>query len=105
MFGNGVVHTILYVHCSYYGPYIGEVSEFVKWSHPMRSGQFPPHFFYIMYHQYQTSFLFQELQDFCFRFSLNHLTAVTQTEAFSNLDKSVMEYFIVRASQNGAFKY
>ena len=57
----------------------------------------------IVYSQF--FFVFQELQDFCFRFGMNHLTAVTQTEAFSKLDKSVMETFIVRAAQNGAFKY
>ena len=36
---------------------------------------------------------------------MNHMTAVTQTEAFSNLDESVMRNFIIRAAQSGAFKY
>ena len=36
---------------------------------------------------------------------MNHMTAVTQTEAFSNLDEAVMKNFIVRAAQSGAFKY
>lgn len=50
-------------------------------------------------------FSFQDLQDFCFRFAMNHMTAVTQTEAFANLDEAVMKNFIVRAAQSGAFKY
>jgi hypothetical protein len=29
--------------------------------------------------------LSRELEDFCFRFCLNHMTAVTQTEAFEHL--------------------
>ena len=36
---------------------------------------------------------------------MNHMTAVTQTEAFSNLDEAVMKNFIIRAAQSGAFKY
>ncbi len=36
---------------------------------------------------------------------MNHMTAVTQTEAFSNLDEGVMKNFIIRAAQSGAFKY
>ena len=36
---------------------------------------------------------------------MNHMTAVTQTEAFANLDEAVMKNFIVRAAQSGAFKY
>ena len=36
---------------------------------------------------------------------MNHMTAVTQTEAFSNLDEAVMKNFIVRAAESGAFKY
>lgn len=47
----------------------------------------------------------QELEDFCFRFALNHLTAVTQTEAFSQLDESILKGFIMKAAQAGAFKY
>ncbi|PVD18761.1 hypothetical protein C0Q70_21313 [Pomacea canaliculata] len=40
-----------------------------------------------------------------FRFALNHLTAVTQTEAFSKLDGDVMMAFIRKAGTAGAFKY
>ena len=36
---------------------------------------------------------------------MNHMTAVTQTEAFAHLDEAVMKNFIVRAAQSGAFKY
>ncbi len=50
-------------------------------------------------------FSLQDLEDFCFRFAMNHMTAVTQTEAFSDLDEIVMKNFIVRAAQSGAFKY
>lgn len=46
----------------------------------------------------------QQLEDFCFRFSLNHMTAVTQSEAFNKLDDSVLKDFIFKASQAGAFK-
>lgn len=49
--------------------------------------------------------LFQELEEFCFRFALNHMTAVTQTQAFSHLDESVLKEFIRKAAMSGAFKY
>nr|KAG5699291.1 hypothetical protein BaRGS_000493 [Batillaria attramentaria] len=45
------------------------------------------------------------LEEFCFRFALNHLTAVTQTEAFSKLDGCVTKEFIRKAAMSGAFKY
>lgn len=47
----------------------------------------------------------QELEDFCFRFALNHMTAVTQTKAFADLDEVVLKEFIRKAGQAGAFKY
>ncbi|GFO40077.1 rcc1 and BTB domain-containing protein 1 [Plakobranchus ocellatus] len=46
----------------------------------------------------------QQLEEFCFRFALNHMTAVTQTEAFHKLDDQVLKDFIVKASLAGAFK-
>ena len=49
--------------------------------------------------------LLQGLEEFCFRFALNHLTAVTQTEAFSKLDGCVMKEFIRKAASSGAFRY
>jgi len=47
----------------------------------------------------------KDLEDFCFRFALNHLTAVTQTEAFMNLEGDTVKHFIVKASKSGAFKH
>lgn len=47
----------------------------------------------------------RELQDFSFRFILNHMTAVTQTEAFMNLDEGVTKNLIKIAGQMGAFKF
>lgn len=48
---------------------------------------------------------FQELEEFCFRFALNHMTEVAQTEAFMALDELTVKNFIQRAAQHGAFKY
>lgn len=47
---------------------------------------------------------FRELEEFCFRFCLNHMTAVTQTEAFEKLDEPTLKEFIKKAALNGAFK-
>ncbi|XP_033122621.1 RCC1 and BTB domain-containing protein 1-like isoform X2 [Anneissia japonica] len=46
-----------------------------------------------------------ELEDFCFKFSMNHLTAVVQTEAFQKLDEFTVKTLIKNAAQWGAFKY
>ncbi|KAG7169284.1 RCC1 and BTB domain-containing protein 1-like [Homarus americanus] len=46
-----------------------------------------------------------ELEEFCFRFALNHMTEVAQTEAFMALDELTVKNFIQRAAQHGAFKY
>jgi hypothetical protein len=40
----------------------------------------------------------KELEDFCFKFSLNHMTAVTQTEAFSKLDEGTVKDFITKVT-------
>ena len=55
---------------------------------------------------YATAIKYQarELEDFCFRFSLNHMTSVTQTEAFAKLDEGTVKDFIMKAAQSGAFK-
>jgi len=55
---------------------------------------------------YATAIKYQakELEDFCFKFSLNHMTAVTQTTAFAKLDESTLKDFISKAAKNGAFK-
>lgn len=47
----------------------------------------------------------KDLEEYCFRFAMNHLTAVVQTEAFSNLDESTVKTFIKKAATYGAFKY
>ncbi|XP_028401889.1 RCC1 and BTB domain-containing protein 1-like [Dendronephthya gigantea] len=47
----------------------------------------------------------EDLEEFCFKFCVNHMTAVTQTDAFQNLDENTLKDFILKASQWGAFKY
>ena len=49
-------------------------------------------------------YLAKDLEEFCFKFCLNHMTAVTQTEAFQKLDDELCKMFIAKAAQNGAFK-
>ena len=49
-------------------------------------------------------FVFQDLEEFCFRFTLNHLTAVTQTESFGKLNGETVRDFVIKAGANGAFK-
>jgi len=46
-----------------------------------------------------------DLEEFCFKFCVNHLTAVTQTEAFNQLDEGTVKEFIQKAAKWGAFKY
>jgi len=46
----------------------------------------------------------EELEEFCFRFALNHMTAVVQSETFMKLDPLIMKDFISEAARNGAFK-
>ncbi|XP_062328674.1 RCC1 and BTB domain-containing protein 2 isoform X2 [Osmerus eperlanus] len=46
----------------------------------------------------------RELEEFCFKFCVNHLTAVTQTEAFADMDHDLLKNFISKASRYGAFK-
>lgn len=46
----------------------------------------------------------QELESFCFRFSLNHMTAVIQSESFDHLEERVLKDFILKAARHGAFK-
>jgi RCC1 and BTB domain-containing protein len=55
---------------------------------------------------YATAIKFQaeELEAFCFRFSLNHMTAMTQTESFRRLDEGTVKEFISKAAKEGAFK-
>ena len=55
---------------------------------------------------YSTAIKFQatELEKFCFKFCLNHMTAVTQTEAFLSLEETILKDFITKAAIQGAFK-
>jgi hypothetical protein len=47
---------------------------------------------------------FQELEEFCFKFSLNHMTAIIETEGFTSLDDQIVKSFIRKAAKFGAFK-
>ena len=49
-------------------------------------------------------YLAKDLEEFCFKFCLNHMTKVTQTEAFQKLDDETCKVFIAKAARNGAFK-
>lgn len=46
----------------------------------------------------------KDLEEFCFKFCVNHLTAVTQTQAFADMDHDLLKNFISKASRYGAFK-
>ncbi|XP_035479166.1 RCC1 and BTB domain-containing protein 1 [Scophthalmus maximus] len=46
----------------------------------------------------------EDLEEFCFRFCVSHLTQVTQTGAFWQSDGAMLKEFISRASRCGAFK-
>ncbi|XP_006000619.1 RCC1 and BTB domain-containing protein 1 isoform X1 [Latimeria chalumnae] len=45
-----------------------------------------------------------DLEEFCFKFCVCHLTEVTQTAAFWQMDGSLLKEFIAKASKHGAFK-
>ncbi|XP_077172731.1 RCC1 and BTB domain-containing protein 2 [Paroedura picta] len=46
----------------------------------------------------------KDLEEFCFRFCINHLTVVTQTMGFAEMDHDLLKNFISKASKVGAFK-
>uniref|UniRef100_A0A671MRB4 BTB domain-containing protein n=1 Tax=Sinocyclocheilus anshuiensis TaxID=1608454 RepID=A0A671MRB4_9TELE len=46
----------------------------------------------------------EDLEEFCFKFCVNHLTEVTQTAAFWQIDGNMLKEFISRAGHCGAFK-
>lgn len=46
----------------------------------------------------------QDLEEFCFKFCISHLTEVTQTAAFWQMDGPLLKEFIAKASKCGAFK-
>nr|CAH0100079.1 unnamed protein product [Daphnia galeata] len=47
----------------------------------------------------------QDLEEYCLRFAVHHLTAVVQTETFSKLEEATMKHFISRVARMGAFRY
>lgn len=55
---------------------------------------------------YSTAIAYQakELEDFCFKFALNHMTAVIESPGFNSLDESTVKNFIRKAAKAGAFK-
>eukprot|EP00095_Tigriopus_kingsejongensis_P000582 maker-scaffold372_size192401-snap-gene-0.50 protein:Tk00582 transcript:maker-scaffold372_size192401-snap-gene-0.50-mRNA-1 annotation:"rcc1 and btb domain-containing protein 1" len=55
---------------------------------------------------YSTALRFnaEELESFCFRFSLNHMTAVVQTDSFEQMEERVLKEFISKSARHGAFK-
>lgn len=46
----------------------------------------------------------KELEDFCFKFFLNHMSAVVQSEGFNLLDEKTVKTFIAKAAKSGVFK-
>ncbi|MEE6472259.1 hypothetical protein FKM82_009552 [Ascaphus truei] len=46
----------------------------------------------------------EDLEEFCFKFCVNHLTDVTQTSAFWQMDGLLLKDFILKAGKNGGFK-
>ena len=46
----------------------------------------------------------ESLEEFCFRFAMNHMSDVVATEAFAQLDRDVIVHFITRAAIRGVFK-
>ena len=63
-------------------------------------------------HQFRTScspfmrllILFQDLEEFCFQFITSHLTAVSQTKSFKELDGETVKTLVIKAGKAGAFK-
>ncbi len=65
-------------------------------------------FFYSDFFQNLILYIFrfsQDLEEYCLRFAVHHLTAVVQSDAFSKLDESSLKQFITRVAQMGAFRY
>ena len=55
---------------------------------------------------YATAIRYQaeDLESFCFKFCLSHMTAIVATDSFQKLEDDTCKNFIVKAAQNGAFK-
>lgn len=71
-------------------------------SQPLRSVRARLWWFFIEEHLHCC--VIQDLEEFCFKFCVNHLTEVTQTAAFWQIDGNLLKDFICRASRCGAFK-
>lgn len=46
----------------------------------------------------------KELEEYCFRYCLNHTSEIIQTDNFQALTLDVMRYFVTEAAKRGAFK-
>ena len=46
----------------------------------------------------------QSLQEFCLKFALQHMTQVTLSDGFAELDGTLAKQFIQKAAQLGTFK-
>jgi len=55
---------------------------------------------------YNTALKFEakELEEFCFRFALNHMTDIVCTENFRKLEGDVIVDFLARVAEAGGFK-
>ncbi|OAD53000.1 RCC1 and BTB domain-containing protein 1 [Eufriesea mexicana] len=45
-----------------------------------------------------------ELEEYCFKYALNHMSAVVLTESFTKLNEHMMKSFIIKVAQAGAFR-
>ena len=48
--------------------------------------------------------LLQTLEEVCFKFALQHMTQVTLSDGFTELEGTLVKQFIQKAAQQGAFK-
>ncbi|OQV12481.1 RCC1 and BTB domain-containing protein 1 [Hypsibius exemplaris] len=55
-------------------------------------------------YDYALRFEAKDLEEYCYRYMLNHMTDITQSEGFMKLDESTIKAFIFKASQTGIFK-
>ncbi|KDR17139.1 RCC1 and BTB domain-containing protein 1-like isoform X2 [Zootermopsis nevadensis] len=55
---------------------------------------------------YSTAIVYEckELEEFCFKFCLNHMTAIIQTEGFNSLEEQTVKNFIRKAATSGVFR-
>ena len=48
--------------------------------------------------------MYQKLEERCYRFAMNHLTQVVQSETFNQIDGSIAKVIIQKVAQLGAFR-